>query len=100
MTTAAAETEFEAMAKGQGLRALLAGASVALEFAAAGPARAQYFSPGYPAVIVVPPPAQGMVMPKRTRPEATPPAAQAPTTENESAPNHTCRYQGRTLVCE
>ena len=49
------------MAKGLGLRALLAVAGVALGLAAAGPARAQYFSPGYPAVIAVPPPAQGMV---------------------------------------
>jgi hypothetical protein len=88
------------MAKGQGLRALLAVAGVALVFAAAEPARAQYFSPGYPAVIAVPPPAQGMVMPKRTRPQPPPPPTQAPPTVDEPAPNHICNYQGRTRVCE
>ena len=87
------------MAKGQGVRALFAVAGVALGFAA-GPARAQFFSPGYPAVIVVPPPAQGMVMPRRTRPEATPPATQAPPTDVESAPNLTCTNHGRQRVCE
>jgi hypothetical protein len=89
------------MAKGQGLRALLAVAGVALGFAAAEPARAQYFSPGYPAVIAVPPPAQGMVIPKRTRPQPPPPPpTQAPPTVDEPAPNHTCSYHGRTMVCE
>ena len=88
------------MAKGLGLRAALALAGVALGLAAAGPARAQYFSPGYPAVIAVPPPAQGMVMPKRTRPEPKTPAAQPPPTDYDLTPNHNCSYQGRTRVCE
>ncbi len=88
------------MAKGLELRALLAVASVALGCAAAGSARAQLFAPGYPAVIAVPPPAQGMVMPKRSRPEPAPPAAPAPPTVEDAAPNHTCSYQGRTRVCD
>ncbi len=88
------------MAKGQGLRALLAVAGVALGLAAAEPARAQYFSPGYPAVIAVPPPAQNLVVPKRTRPEAPPPPTQAPPANDEPAPNHTSSYQGRTRVCD
>ncbi len=88
------------MAKGLGLRAMLALAGVTLGLAVAGPARAQYFSPGYPAVIAVPPPAQGMVVPRRTRPEAPPPATPAPPTNDEPAPNHPCSYQGRTRVCE
>ncbi len=96
----AAGAEFKTMAKGLGLRALLAVAGVALGFAAGGPAEAQFFAPGYPAVIVVPPPAQGMVLPRRTRPEATPPAVQPPPADNEPGPNHTCSYQGRTRVCE
>ncbi len=99
-TAAAAGAEFEAMAKGLGWRALLAVASVALGFAAAQPAHAQFMSPGYPAVIVVPPPAQGMAMPRRTPPEAKTPATQAPPPDYEPAPYHTCSYHGQTRVCE
>jgi hypothetical protein len=88
------------MAKGLGLQTLLAAASVALGFAAAYPARAQFMAPGYPAVIVVPPPAQGLALPKRTKPEPAPPSPQAPPADEQSGPNHTCTYHGRTRVCE
>lgn len=79
------------------MRARFALAGLALGFAALSPAQAQFMSP-YPAVIIVPPPAQSFAMPKKPRPPPSPPAAAPP---DPSAPHElTCHYQGQTRVCE
>jgi len=88
------------MANGLGYRRALAAAGLALGCAASAPAQAQFMS-GYPTVIVVPPPpAQSMVMPKRPTPKQTPPATAAPPSDTSEPHQLTCRYQGQTRVCE
>lgn len=84
------------MTNGYGLRRLLACAGMALGCSAVAPAHAQFMSAPYPVIVVPPPPAQGLVMPKRVKPQpapvVAPPPAEPPTTG--------CRYQGRTKICE
>ena len=75
------------------------GAVVGLAHAvvAGAPAHAQFMS-SYPVVIVVPPPAQNLVMPK-SAPKPIKPSTSAPTSA-ASPPDLSQCYQGRTRVCQ
>jgi hypothetical protein len=76
---------------------LAAGLALALGGAAA-PAEAQFMT-NYP-VIIVPPPAQNLVLPPKPKPAAPQPdaSAQSPNTPNTPGPGQ-CYYQGKTRVC-
>ena len=79
-------------------RVFCAAAGLAFAVAASAPAEAQFMT-SYPAIIVVPPPAQNYVMPKPA-PKPTPakPITSAPPPDTQ-APNVSQCYQGRTRVC-
>ncbi len=71
-------------------------AGLALVVSASPEARAQFMSTPYPAIIVVPPPAQNYVVPRARqvqKPAVPPPDASAPRELQ-------CHYQGQTRVCE
>ena len=68
---------------------------VMVALGAACPAQAQFMT-GYPAVIVVPPPAQNYAVPKRAGQPAAPDKLKAFVDDPDPAP--TQRYQGRTLI--
>ncbi len=70
---------------------------IAVAAGAIGPADAQFF-PNYP-VIIVPPPAQNLVVP---RPKPTPkPAQPAPAAPPPDASAQSqCHFQGQTRVCQ
>jgi hypothetical protein len=62
------------------------------------PAQAQFMT-NYPVIIVPPPPAQNMVMPRpKPAPRAAPPVPAAPPSE-AAAPEIQCHLQGQTKVC-
>ena len=71
-------------------------AGFALALGSAAPADAQFFA-NYP-VIIVPPPAQNLVMPKPA-PKPAKPSASAPPSE-APAPEVQCHYQGQTRICQ
>jgi len=77
----------------------IAGGVALLALGSPFPARAQFFS-NYP-VIIVPPPAQNLVMPPRPAPKPAPakPNASAPPPDTPNGPDVTQCYQGRTKVC-
>jgi hypothetical protein len=70
-----------------------------LAFAASSPARGQFMS-NYP-VIIVPPPAQNLVLPPKPKPaqRATQPAPAAPPSDAPAQAQGPCRFQGQTRVC-
>jgi hypothetical protein len=72
-------------------------AALALPVVAGAPAHAQFMS-GYPVVIVVPPPAQNLVMPKPARKPIKPSTSAPPSAA--SPPDLSQCYQGRTRVCQ
>jgi hypothetical protein len=73
-------------------RILRLGVGAALAVAASPLAQAQYMTGNYP-VIVVPPPAQNLVV---SRPKPTPPPK---TNDASPAPDQIKCYQGRARVC-
>ena len=80
-----------------GVFRLVAGLALALSGAAA-PAEAQFFS-NYPVIIVPPPQAQNLVVP-RPSPTANQLDRQYPPSPNSSATDTSqCTYQGRVKVC-
>ena len=86
------------MAGGCGFWARCAAGGLALACLATGPAEAQFMTGAYPVIIVPPPPAQGMVMPKAMKPrQATPPPAEPPA-PNTGIDQSKC-YQGRAKIC-
>jgi hypothetical protein len=74
-----------------------AAAGIALAVAAGTPAEAQFMS-NYPAVIIVPPPAQSLVMPKPAPKTSKPTASEPPSVT--PPPNLSQCYQGRARVCQ
>jgi hypothetical protein len=72
-------------------------ASLALPIVAGAPAQAQFMS-SYPVVIVIPPPAQNLVMPKPA-PKPIKPSTSAPPSA-ASPPDLSQCYQGKTRVCQ
>ena len=72
-------------------------AGLALPVVAGAPAHSQFMS-SYPVVIVIPPPAQNLVMPKPA-PKPIKPSTSAPTSA-ASPPDLSQCYQGRTRVCQ
>ena len=72
-------------------------AGFALAVVAGAPAHAQFMS-SYPAVIVIPPTTQNLVMPKPA-PKPIKPSTSAPTFA-VSPPDPSQCYQGRTRVCQ
>ena len=76
---------------------LAAGLALALG-GLAGPAEAQFMT-NYP-VIIVPPPAQNLVLPPKPKPPAPKPdaSAQSPDTPNPPGSGQ-CHYEGKTRVC-
>ncbi len=78
-------------------QAFAAAAGLAIAFAASNPADAQFMG-NYPVIIVPPPPAQNLVLPKPA-PRPAKPSTSAPPPE-ASAPQVQCRYQGQTRVCQ
>ena len=85
------------MGENVGLRGRLAVALLALG-CAVGPAEAQFMTGAYPVIIVPPPPAQSLVMPKRSTPPA--PRAAQPTPDPAPPTQPACLPHGRTVVCE
>jgi len=86
------------MANGRNFPTLFAIAGLALEAAAAGPAEAQFMSSPYPVIIVPPPPAQGLVIPKpipRTPQPVKPAEAPLP----DAGIDQSKCYHGRENVC-
>ena len=77
-------------------------AAVALGFAATSPAQAQFMAPGGYPMIIVPPPAQSVVIPRKPRPAPAPAPAPVsqPASDPSAQPQIACRYQGQTRVCE
>ena len=74
-----------------------AAAGLALLIAASAPAKAQFAAPSYPVIIVPPPPAQGLVMPKPPKP---PPPKPNPPADAQSPPSEGSQcYSGRTRTC-
>ena len=72
---------------------------IALAAGAVAPADAQFFA-NYP-VIIVPPPAQNMAIPKPAPRPAAKPAQPATAAAPGNAPAQTqCHFQGQTRVCE
>ena len=88
------------MANGLHARALLPAAGLALGALAAGPANAQFMSGTYPVIVVPPPPAQSIVIPRKPKPQSAQPVAPQPPPAPAEPPQVTCRYQGQTRVCE
>jgi hypothetical protein len=72
-------------------------AGLALAVATSLPAQAQFMSSPYP-VIIVPPPAQKLVVPKPAPKQAEPPKTAAPPPDAPPSGLGNC-YQGRTKVC-
>jgi hypothetical protein len=70
--------------------------AVALVAAAQAPAKAQFMM-NYPVIIVPPPPAQTLVVPRQS-PTAQQMGRQMPTA-NPEQPSPNCRQQGQTRVC-
>ena len=101
-TVAAADRRLMELGMGNDLhaRASLAAAGFVLAALAAGPANGQFMSGTYPVIVVPPPPAQNMVMPKKPKPPPAQPAAPQPPQAPTEPPQLTCRWQGQTRVCE
>ncbi len=78
-------------------RILVAAAGFALAVAANAPAKAQFMSSPYPVIIVPPPPAQNLVMPKYA-PRQDQPAKPASPPEAPPPDLGKC-YQGRARLC-
>ena len=72
-------------------------AGLALSVVSGAPAYAQFMS-SYPVVIVVPPPAQNLVMPKPA-PKPIKPSTSAPPSAAPPPDTSQC-YQGKTRVCQ
>ncbi len=84
------------MANGLGSRGLIAAAGVALVFAAASAAQAQFMAPGgFPVIAIPPPPAQTIVIPRRPAPDQVSQPSQP-----SGQPQIRCEYHGQTRVCE
>lgn len=77
-------------------RAFSLAIAAALAVAAGPPAHAQFFYP----TIIVPPPAQNLVLPKRTPKPTTPLSKQSQPQPPDTPPpvQGSDRYQGRTLI--
>ena len=85
------------MAHGRSFRGLFAVIGLTLGFAVCAPAKAQFMSGTYPVIVVPPPPAQSMVMPKPPK-VRQPQPIDLPADASETHPL-TCRYQGQTKIC-
>ncbi len=85
------------MASGLRFRARCAAGGLALAWLATAPAQAQFMTGSYP-VIIVPPPAQTMVMPKLPKPRETPPPAPPSPLPDAGVDQSKC-YQGRAKIC-
>jgi hypothetical protein len=86
------------VASGGAFRTRFAVGGLAVAFLlATGPAESQFMSGTYP-VIIVPPPAQNMVMPKPAKPKQTTPQPPPPSDASET-PQANCHYQGQTRIC-
>jgi hypothetical protein len=72
-------------------------AGFALVVAANAPAEAQYMS-NYPVIIVPPPPAQNLSLPKPA-PKPAQPATTAPPPASPPPPDQSKCYQGRAKLC-
>jgi hypothetical protein len=73
-------------------------AGLAIAFGVNVPAQAQFMT-NYPVIIVPPPPAQNLVIPRSMQKQAPPkplPASPAP----NAPPQVQCHFQGQTRVCE
>ncbi len=81
------------------MKAKVFGLAAALALAASAPADAQFMGGNYPVIIVPPPPAQNLVLPRPAPKPATKPSTSAPPPE-ASAPQIQCHYQGQTRVCQ
>ncbi len=81
------------------MKSKLLGVAAGLALAVAGnaPAEAQFMSSPYPVIIVPPPPAQNLIMPKYPSKPAQP-ARPAPPPD-APAPDLSKCYQGRARVC-
>ncbi|MBV9290706.1 MAG: hypothetical protein JO288_23305 [Hyphomicrobiales bacterium] len=78
-------------------KVLGAAAGLALSLAASETAKAQFAAPAYPVLIVPPPPAQGLVMPKPPKP--APPKPNPPADAQSPPPEAGQCYSGRTRTC-
>lgn len=85
------------MAKSWGIRARRVAGALALAGFATAPARAQFMTGAYP-VLIVPPPAQSLVIPKPPKPRQTqPPEPSAP--QPDTGGDQSRCYQGRAKIC-
>ena len=78
-------------------RILRLGVGAALAVAASPPAQAQFMTGNYP-VLIVPPPAQNLVVPK-PKPVQAPKVDVPPPDAPPRAPDQSKCYQGRARVC-
>jgi hypothetical protein len=78
------------------MKARIVGLAAGLAFALVGtvPAQAQFMT-NYPVIIVPPPPAQNLVIPRSMQKQAPPKPLPA-----NPPPQVQCHFQGQTRVCE
>ena len=66
--------------------------------AANAPAKGQFMSSPYPVIIVPPPPAQNLILPRPAPRQGEPPKTTVPPPDASPSDRGKC-YQGRTKIC-